>query len=154
MGLPFESDIFADLAAPPAQETVRRATLADVPVLLEIAKELYADRPVANAESWLRWAIQNPERLVLIGKASAGVAQLSWNYGFERRARLDALGALPGRASAFEALRIVRLMIQWARENGATGTFRLDADTGVDFGPFARRLGGKPVTHTRYEIPL
>ena len=102
----------------------------------------------------MEWAIQNPERLVLIGANSVGVAQASWQYGFERRARLDMLGARPVAGAALEALKMVRMMLVWAKEQGAEGTFRLDADTGVDFGPFARRLGGKPVTLTRYEIPL
>lgn len=140
--------------AVPPQPEIRRATLDDAPFLLELAREKYPARQVDLAANWLKWCIESPDRLVLIGPNSAGIAQVQWNYGFERRARLDALAARPTTGAALEALRIVRLMIDWAKQQGAVGSFRLDADTGVDFGPFAKRLGGRPVTMTRYEIPL
>ena len=49
---------------------------------------------------------------------------------------------------------MVRMMIAWAKEQGAQGAFKLEADTGIDFAPFAKRLGGHAVTTTRYDIPL
>ena len=58
------------------------------------------------------------------------------------------------KGAGFEAFRMVRMMIQWAREQGAQGEFKLDADTGVDFGPFARRLGGRASSAQWYVIPL
>ena len=133
---------------------IRAATLDDMPFIIELAREKYPQRTIEKGIPWMAWAIQNSERLVLVGPNSGGVAQVSWNYGFERRARIDMLGARAVPGAALEALRMVRMMLVWAKEQGAEGTFRLDADTGVDFGPFARRLGGKPVTTTRYEIPL
>lgn len=133
---------------------IRRAILDDMPFIVELAREKYPKRVIDLGIPWMEWAIGNPERLVLVGPNSVGVAQVSWNYGFERRARLDMLGARAASGAALEALRMVRMMLAWAKEQGAQGTFRLDADTGVDFGPFALRLGGKPVTLTRYEIPL
>lgn len=145
---------FNGLRAPYERAAVRRATLADMPFIIAMAKEKYPARQIEQGISWMEWCIGSPERLVLIGPNSAGVAQVSWNYGFERRARLDMLGARATPGAALEALKIVRMMVAWAKEQGAQGTFRLDADTGVDFGPFARRLGGGPVTLTRYEIPL
>lgn len=111
-------------------------------------------RQIEQGIPWMERCIQNPDRLVLVGPNSIGCAQIQWNYGYERRARLDMLAARPVPGAALEALRIVRMMVAWGKEKGAVGTFRLDADTGIDFGPFAKRLGGKPVTLTRYEIPL
>lgn len=146
--------VFNGLRKPPVVSSIRRATLADMPFMVAMAKEKYPVRKVELGIPWMEWALANPERLVLMGDNTIGVAQVSWNYGFERRARLDMLGARPVSGAALEALKMVRLMIAWAKEQGAQGSFRLDADTGVDFGPFARRLGGKPVTLTRYEIPL
>lgn len=137
-----------------AEPAIRRATLADMPFIVEMARERYPQRTIDQGIPWMEWAIQNPDRLVLLGPNSIGVAQALWAYGFERRARLDMLGARAVPGAALEALRMLRLMLVWAKEKGAEGTFRLDADTGIDFGPFARRLGGKPVTVTRYEIPL
>ena len=137
-----------------ARKFIRRASLDDMPFIIGMAKEKYPARQIEQGIPWMEWCIGSPERLVLVGPNSVGVASIGWHYGFERRARLDMLGARPTAGGALEPLRIVRIMLDWAKEQGAQGTFRLDADTGVDFGPFARRLGGKPVTLTRYEIPL
>lgn len=133
---------------------IRKATLDDMTFMVALAAEKYPARTIELGIPWMEWCLQSPERLVLVGPNSAGVAQVSWNYGYERRARLDMLGCRATPGAALEALRMVRMMLDWARQQGAKGSFRLDADTGIDFGPFARRLGGKPVTHTRYEIPL
>ena len=133
---------------------IRRATLADMPFMIALAREKYPDMPVERGIGWMEGCIGNPERLVLVGPNSVGVAQIGWNYGFERRARLAMLGARHRAASAWEAFKMVQIMVAWAKDQGAEGTFKLDADTGVDFGPFARRLGGKSVTVTRYELPL
>lgn len=137
-----------------AETDIRRATLADMPFIIEMARERYPARTIEKGIPWMQWCIGNPEKLVLIGPNSIGMANVGWQYGFERRARLDMLGARAVAGAALEALRMIRIMLTWAKQQGAVGTFRLDADTGVDFGPFARRLGGKPVTLTRYEIPL
>lgn len=129
---------------------IRVATLNDMPYMIALAQESYPNRGIERGIPWMEWALKSPERLVLVGPGCAGVAQVSWNYGFERRARLDMLA---GR-SHWSTFKMVRYMLAWAKSMGATGTFRLDADTGVDFAPFAKRLGGRPVTLTRYEIPL
>jgi hypothetical protein len=42
--------------------------------------------------------------LVLIGPGTLGIASCIWRYGFEKRARLDMLAALPGKAGVIEAL--------------------------------------------------
>jgi hypothetical protein len=148
---------FAGVRSAVILPSIRRATLEDMPRMIEMAKTLWAkypERNVQQGEGWMKWCIQNPERLVLLGSSSIGVASVSWNYGYERRARIEVLAGTPAPGTALQTLRMVRLMLTWAKEQGAEGTFRLDADTDVDFGPFAKRLGGKPVTRTRYEIPL
>lgn len=132
---------------------IRRATLDDVPALIEFGRTAYPGRPIEQAAPWLAWYIQNPDRLVLIGLSSAGAAQVTTDYGLERRARLSLLAAKPVPGAVFESLRILRAMVDWAKEKGAVGTFRVDSGTGVDFGSFAKRLGGRQVL-TDYEIPL
>jgi hypothetical protein len=134
--------------------SIRKATSDDETFMFEIAKEKYPERAIERGAPWVRWAMQHSERLVLVGPNSFGIAQVGWFYGMERRARLDMLCARPIPGAALEALKMVRMMVAWAAEQGATGAFRLDADTGVDFEPFARRLGGKLVTTTWYDIPL
>ena len=135
-----------------ATPMIRQATLIDIPFIMELAREKYPHRDVSKAEPWAKWCIQNPDRLVLIGPNSVGCAQVDWIYGHECKARLDVLAARPG--PIWEALRMLRVMINWARQKGASGSFILDANTGIDFGSFSERLGGKKVTITQYEIPL
>ena len=137
-----------------ARKFIRRASLDDMPFIIGMAKEKYPARQIEQGIPWMEWCIGSPERLVLVGPNSVGVAQVDWRYGFERRGRLDMLASRPQAGAPWEAFRMVRMMLAWAKEQGAQGTFRLDADTGIDFGPFAKRLGGEPVTLTRYEIPL
>lgn len=138
----------------PMRLPIHQATADDEAFMMAIAKEKYPDRPIERGAPWVRWCMQNPERLVLVGAHSFGIAQTYWKYGYERRARLDMLCARPVSGSVMEALRMVRLMVMWAKEKGAIGTFILDADTGIDFAPFAERLGGTAVAVTRHEIPL
>lgn len=131
---------------------IRRATLADVDDLLVLCKERYPDRDVDAARKWGEWCLCHPERLCLLGANSFGIARVEWMYGCERRSGIDMLVTRPG--AGFEALLMLRLMLEWARRNGASGPFKLEADTGIDFGPFAARLGGKPSAARIYEIPL
>lgn len=136
---------------------IHRATEADIPRGLEIARERYPEREVANGLEWVRWHMRQPLSLVLAGSCTFGVASIVLKYGFEKRARLDMLAALPEKGVVMEALQQVKTMVRWATLQGATGYFRIDADTGVDFGPFAKRLGGcevDPVKYPRYDIPL
>lgn len=139
---------------------LRLATEADVSFFVEMAKERYDENRKRRAEEgvdWLRWAIKAPTALVLVGPSTGGVASINLRYGFEKKARLDMLVAKAGRNAALEAFQMVKTMVRWATLNGAEGAFRIDADTGVDFGPFARRLGGievDPRKYPRYDIPL
>lgn len=128
-----------------------------MPRSLEIARKAYPGRGIDMGVEWFKWSMKQANCLVLIGPSTVGVASIVWKYGFEKRARLDMLAALPEKHAVTEALQQIRAMVRWAAVNGASGYFRVDADTGVDFGPFARRLGGHevdPVKYPRYDIPL
>ena len=136
----------------PAKPMIRQATLDDIPFIAQLGKERYPQRDIEKDIPWARWCIQNPDRLVLVGPNSMGCCQIDWIYGHECKARLDVLAARPG--PIWEALRMLRIMLNWARQKGAVGSFILDANTGVDFEPFSQRLGGRKVTRVEYEIPL
>lgn len=140
--------------APVFLDDIRVATEADIPHGMAIAREMYPTRDVDRALSWAKWCIANPDRLVLIGPNSVGCAQIDWIYGFEQKARLDFLACRRVKQAPLEALRMLRLMLNWARSRGVTAPFVLDADTGVDFAPFSGRLGGATETVVRYQIPL
>lgn len=136
---------------------VRRMTEEDIPRGLEIAKHAYPGRGIENGVDWVRWHMKQANSLVLVGPGTLGIASIVFKYGFEKRARLDMLAAIPDRAGVIEAMQQVKAMVRWAALQGAQGQFRIDADTGVDFGAFARRLGGcevDPVKYPRYDIPL
>ena len=135
--------------------TIRHATVDDLPFMLEIAKERYGAR-VQDREglAYVRWCITQPSHMVLVGLNSFGIAQISVRYGYERKARLAMLAARRQNKAWIEVLQMVRVMVNWAALNKAEGAFRIDADTGVDFGPLAKRLGGEPVNEPAYDIPL
>lgn len=133
---------------------IRVATVDDIDDALAIARECYPGREVGNARQWAEWIIKNPDRLALIGKDTVGIAAVYLNYGFERHARIDMLASRKTKAAPLEALEMIRIMMHWAwHHKGLRTTLRLSSDTGVDFKPFAERLGGCAVTPS-YDIPL
>lgn len=142
------------MTAPLADLGIRLLTEEDIPRGLEIAREMYPTRDVDRAVPWVRWCMANPDRLALIGPNSVGCAQIDWIYGFEQRARLDFLACRRNKKAPLEALRMARVMLNWARSRGVKAPFTLDADTGVDFGPFSERLGGTKQVMVQYKIPL
>lgn len=131
---------------------LRQATVEDVPWLLALAKHCYPTEPVEQGERWLLRCIERDDHLVLRGAAAGGIAHVAMEFGCLPRGRSDLIGAFPG--GAREAFWIVKGMVEWAQWRGAKGNFRVDASTGVDFGPFARRLGGHLSSDKAYDIPL
>jgi hypothetical protein len=136
---------------------IRPATLEDLPEIAQRLMQHYRGRAtpatIMQGARWMAEVIANRNRLVLIGPNSFGVAQTGMFYGCERRASVDILCCRPSAGGSMEALRMVRKMVAWARRRGAP-SLRLDSDTGVDFAAFGKRLGAKPVTVTKYEIPV
>lgn len=135
---------------------IRPAMLAD---LMEIARRMMLHYPtratnataIAGAK-WICRAINSPNSLVLLSPSAFGIVSIGTYYGCERRARVDILCSRPSAGHSLESLRMVRKMIAWAKHRGFP-TLRLEADTGVDFGPFARRLGAGLVMTTKFDIP-
>lgn len=140
--------------APVAVSTIRRATADDIPFILKLAQEKYPNRDVSKGMKWFERCLHNQRRLPLVGPHSFGIAWIEPLYGFEERAGMDVLACRTSSAAGWEILRMVKLMLGWARALGAEGQFRLDADTGVDFGPLAARLGGELSPQRYYLIPL
>lgn len=134
------------------QNPIRVATEDDIERWLPVARIRYPGRDINAGIPWVRWCMQRPDRLALTGLHSCGIAEIVPRYGFEPRAVLSLL--LSDGHAGFEPLRIVRQMVVWAKVKGVSGHFIIDADTGVDFGPLARRMGGGPADIKRYKIPL
>lgn len=129
---------------------IRVAEPKDIDPYLALAKDLYPHLDVYLAKPWVEWCLSRPDRLCLVGDRSFGIAEYSVLYGFVPRGQLAILGSQRG---GWESFKIVKTMLEWAKSKGAV-SFRLDANTGVDFSPFCRRLGGMEVTYPRYEIKL
>lgn len=138
---------------PLASGAIRVARAADIPFMYEIAAASYPDINAGDHIPWIVWCIQNPERLVLVGERSFGVAKFIWQYGVGKQASLEVLAARPGRP-LLEPFHMVRQMVIWAKQCGVQKPFVLAADTKVDFEPFAKRLGGEKQTTTQFFIPM
>ena len=130
--------------------SIHIASEPDREFIMDLVREMYPDRDVDKAVPWVEWCLKNPDHLVLVGENSFGIARAEWVYGFER---LGKLLILCSRGKSLEALRMVRKMIAWSKTRGCSD-FRIDANTGVDFASFAKRLGGHRQTVLRYDIPL
>ena len=131
-------------------DLIHVASEPDREFIMELVREMYPEKDVDRSVPWVEWCLKNPDHLVLVGENSFGIARSEWVYGFER---LGTLLILCSRGRNLEALRMVRKMIAWAKIRGCL-EFRLDANTGVDFAAFGKRLKAKRETVLRYNIPL
>lgn len=142
-----------------SNSAIRPATLADMNAMLEIAEEMYPGRGVRAGWDWMKGCIENRSgaNFAWVGEHSMLVAHIYRQYGFELRCRIDMLCARRQKRAIMEAFQLVKACKRWAAVNGVQHPLKLDADTGADFGPFAKRLGGWQVDPKRYpvyEIPL
>jgi len=118
---------------------IRRFTLADFDHCYSICRKMYPDR----AHLGVPWALECTRRsdhLVLVSPHGVGISHIYWKYGVTLIGVLDLLTVEPGHP--WEALKLLRAMIDWAKSNGAK-RYTLSSDTGVDLGPLATRLSGK-----------
>lgn len=137
----------------------RVAVPNDLDFVMRMGIKFYGSRidtqeKINGAAQWVRHAIADPDRLVLVHPGALGMAHVNWHYGVEGRGYADILCCDPETAGPWTALKMARMMVEWAKGKGADGKFRLSADTGVDFGPFAARLGGRLSPDKIYEIEL
>lgn len=135
-------------------DTIRVATLDDLPKWLYLAKERYPDRDIGATARWVSWCITHPARLVLVGHGCAGIAGVDLHYGIELRGKMNVLYSIPCLEPGIEAMTMLKKMVAWAKEKGAVPPFLIDNDSGVDFGPFVKRLGGQRDEAPRYTIPF
>lgn len=123
---------------------IRRATYNDIPFLLEVARERYAQRFDDTAVTeFLRRAIAEPSMLVLRSEAGGAVASITRQFwGGNPRAYLLFVAARAGRGLVADGVRLVRAVDEWRRSRGAE-SLHFGEDTGIDFTPLARRLGAQ-----------
>jgi hypothetical protein len=131
---------------------IRKATLEDIERGLVLCKKLYPGRPVHLGIPWIIDCMRRADRLVLVSDHGVGVATGFLKYGWFPMAQMEILAVLP-EAPKMEAVRFLRTMIAWAKANGAK-RFLISADSGIDLGPLARRVGGRTRDTPHYYVPL
>jgi hypothetical protein len=126
---------------------IRRVASTDIPWMLAVAEGCYPDgyyEPQAAAR-WLEAMLASETHLMLRGThafMTAIVADIPWAP--QRRRGMFGPVASDGSAP-HEILNMTQEALAWAKGKGACD-FYFGAVTGVDFGPLARRFGGRPVS--------
>jgi hypothetical protein len=120
---------------------LRIVTKSDIPDLMRIARARYGDFDQIAAKAWAERAIGQPDALFIRSDHAFGVAAMQpffYNPDVEH-ARLVFLASSAPNPWAMEPYHILHDLVVWAKNRGAQ-TFSFGSDTGVDFGPFAKRL--------------
>lgn len=120
---------------------IRPVTRADIPFLLALGATKYPDYPHTESEAWLNASIPHSNGIIWL-RSETGSAMAELLHRFWETApsvwRLVFLATAD--PAHLEGYRLLKTVIKLARAQGAT-EFQFDSDTGVDFSPFAKRLG-------------
>lgn len=120
--------------------TVRRATVVDLPLMLDIARASYGvqfDEDKAR-EFGLR-TLMSPEIAAFLDDDAFCMVGLS-EYFWERQKRANCMFTAVRKAQVWQAVKTVRAALQWSRSKGAS-SFHIGEETGMDMGVIAKRLG-------------
>lgn len=123
---------------------IREATPADIPFLLDLAKERY-DRPfdVEAAKAFLRASMLEPSSVVLRSDNGAAVVSITRAFWNEKpRAYLVFIVSRPTRGMIGDGMRLARAADAWRRGRGAVA-MHFGEDTGINMGVLAKRLGAR-----------
>lgn len=130
---------------------IRHVTIEDSDFLISLAKESYTLPFVEEAaREWIARVVAAPDEAIFIRTDNAtGVSVIqrpAW-APHQLEAHMVFLVSR-GNGVDMEGYKILKAMIEWAREQGAS--FHFGEQTGIDFAPFAKRLGAVPdrVTYT------
>lgn len=136
---------------------IRPVTPDDVPFLMELAKERYADQSpdMAQVEAWLNERTHPACGMIFLrSENGACVAvrpepsfwtqeQNEWHLAF-----LVARGPVGRRG--WEAYSLMKTMLECVRNLGAS--FHFTSETGADLSPIAKRLGAVEDTTPAYRV--
>lgn len=122
---------------------IRRATLADIPEIIAIAQVAYPHIPFDPeiAKVWLERMIPVQEALVLICQDGVIVVDqvIEWWRPAQPEMNIVFLAVRPGNPTALTGYWLLKNVIGYAEKAGVAVCF--GSTTGVDFTPYARRLG-------------
>ena len=115
----------------------------DVGEAIEIAARVYPDFDTRRAHAWALDASKSPGIAFLRCGSTFIVASIVEAYfGGPKRCFLLYLFGAPSEKRVWEAVRLLKAVDEWRKENGAE-SFHFGEDTGLDFAPLAKRLGAK-----------
>jgi len=135
---------------------VKRATLDDVPFLVELAKECYPDRDLSDAPTWAANLISSVQGAIFFcGKSAITIA---WQIEFwetnslKRVADIMPVFSKAESDNPFALVRCYNAAFEWAKKHechdvrfGSVEGARSRRNRGIDvFAAIAKRLGARP----------
>lgn len=118
---------------------LRTCTVMDIPEMLAIAVQCYPPFNQRKAVAWAESAMMRPEFGFFRTDNAWGCAVLA-DVFYEERPRC-AMMFLAGRnGKAWEAVAVLRTMVEWGRRAGAA-SFTFGEDTGMRMDVLAKRIG-------------
>lgn len=120
---------------------IRSVTRADIPFLIALGAAKYPQYPQDRVAEWLSARIPFGNNIIwLRSERGSAMAELMVRFWESNPSvwRMTFLAALEN--ADLEGYRLLKSVVKMARAQGAT-EFHFDSDTGVDFSPFAKRLG-------------
>lgn len=130
---------------------VRRATVEDVPRLVELAQVRYPAHDLSGASSWASGLITSPHGAIFT--CGDSVVTVGWQYEFWRpNDRVaDVLPMYGSASNPWDTINALKAAVEWAKNQscyairfGSTDGAMSHQDRGFDlFAPFAKRLRAK-----------
>lgn len=102
----------------------------------------YPDFDGWGTASWLVRIIGSPDYRVLTGRGCVAIGCLVRSFHHPMPPVGHCLFLFGSPFTPWDPVKMLRLLIQWARVNGAK-RFRFGSDTETDVSPLARRLGAR-----------
>lgn len=134
---------------------IRLCTPDDVEWMIKVASSRYpGEFDPDQARVWVPQRLTSPDMLFIRGEHSFGVAHLARRFNAPDRvqAYLTLLYSDADNTHLLEPLMLVKNMKEWAVSKNASKFWMSDI-SGIDLGPFAKRIGGRLAGHT-YVVDL
>lgn len=123
--------------------SIRRCTLLDLPDLLVIAKSCYPPFDQAKALAWAESSMMKPQTFGFFRTDDCwGCATVGALMFYDAKPRGVMLFCAGRNGKAWEAVAVMRALLEWAKAKGAT-SFTFGEDTGMRMEAIAKRLGAK-----------
>jgi hypothetical protein len=125
---------------------IRKATPEDAKFLIDLAKTSYPNFDEPAAYEWLGKAMQLDNYAVFRGERCGGVMMVNGFFYNPSELRGFMLYCVAYPKAGWEVFRLFKAMIDWALNEKMAASVHFGSETGVNFAPFAKRLGGSQDT--------